>query len=399
MKKKIYISSTFRDLAAYRQKAIEAIQFLLDYFALVRIMEYMMPGSKQPILTECLQNVDDCDIYILIIGNSYGTIESGTGLSYTHNEYLRAKEGDKLVIVLVADDTSNDLANIAGDSAVGYESFKNLVTNENSYLKFRSPDHFVSQLLLALYRPSDQKWDLQDNVKLKCDRYPQYLGFRSSLHPDQLSTYIILCKNHDKPAYFADRIAKYEIGLGKEYLQYIKPGYILGSSNNFESQRLRFITHLSAKFIAPTDPIPSNITECLKTLTAKKVNNLFVHFYMDKNDASDKKTLHMIKRLWEEFDQACKELKFKAFLILAVIFPNEDAIDESLIKSLRHKAITVLDPLPLIGCDEIETWLKEYVTDQNVSINKVQDYLFDKKTQYNMDELYDKMDELYNIIS
>jgi hypothetical protein len=88
MKKKVYISSTFKDLKEYR--AVVKTLFenqLSESFELCKIMERMWDdGSQTSFVTECEREVKAADIYILILGNKVGSFPPNEKRTYTEIE-------------------------------------------------------------------------------------------------------------------------------------------------------------------------------------------------------------------------------------------------------------------------------------------------------------------------
>lgn len=101
MKKyQIFISSTFTDLIDERQAAVEAI---LQAGHIPAGMELFAASNKSQL--EIIKEwIDESDIYMLILGGRYGSIETDSGLSYTELEYNYACETDKPLFSLVLHD-------------------------------------------------------------------------------------------------------------------------------------------------------------------------------------------------------------------------------------------------------------------------------------------------------
>lgn len=79
----IFISSTFEDLKLERQAAVEAI---LKCHHIPAGMELFSAGNESQL--EVIKRwIDESDIYVLILGGRYGSIEYKTGLSYTEIEF------------------------------------------------------------------------------------------------------------------------------------------------------------------------------------------------------------------------------------------------------------------------------------------------------------------------
>lgn len=99
-KYQIFISSTFIDLIEERQAAVEAI---LKKGHIPAGMELFTSGDKSQ--WEVIKKwIDDSDIYLLILGGRYGSIDKSTNLSYTEMEYNYAVEKKKPLFALILDD-------------------------------------------------------------------------------------------------------------------------------------------------------------------------------------------------------------------------------------------------------------------------------------------------------
>lgn len=85
MKKKlqVFVSSTFKDLKEERQAAVSAILMLGHIPA---GMELFTANDKSQ--WETIERwIDESDVYILILGGRYGSIDEATGKSYTEKEF------------------------------------------------------------------------------------------------------------------------------------------------------------------------------------------------------------------------------------------------------------------------------------------------------------------------
>lgn len=101
MKKKlqIFVSSTYIDLTEERQAAVEAI---LGSKHIPAGMELFTAGNDSQ-LTTIKKWIDESDIYMLILGGRYGSIEGKSGKSYTQIEYEYAiKKGIPVFTVILS---------------------------------------------------------------------------------------------------------------------------------------------------------------------------------------------------------------------------------------------------------------------------------------------------------
>lgn len=82
-KLQVFVSSTYTDLIEERQAAVQAI---LDAGHIPAGMELFKAGNESQLKT-IYRWIDESDVYMLILGGRYGSIEKKTGKSYTQLEY------------------------------------------------------------------------------------------------------------------------------------------------------------------------------------------------------------------------------------------------------------------------------------------------------------------------
>ncbi len=96
----VFVSSTFTDLIEERQAAVGAI---LTAGHIPAGMELFTAGDESQ-MAVIKQWIDESDVYLLILGGRYGSIEPTTGKSYTHLEFEYAQEIGKPLFAVVADE-------------------------------------------------------------------------------------------------------------------------------------------------------------------------------------------------------------------------------------------------------------------------------------------------------
>lgn len=100
-KYQVFISSTYNDLKEERRAAIDAV-LKLEHIP-VGMEAFRADDSQQK---EIIQRwLEEVDIYILILGARYGTIDKETNISYTEWEYNLAEKLGIPRLVFVLDDT------------------------------------------------------------------------------------------------------------------------------------------------------------------------------------------------------------------------------------------------------------------------------------------------------
>lgn len=100
----IFVSSTYTDLIQERQAAVQAI---LTAGHIPAGMELFTSGDRSQ-MEVIKQWIDESDVYLLILGGRYGSVESHSGKSYTHLEYDYATEkGKPLFSCVITDNALN----------------------------------------------------------------------------------------------------------------------------------------------------------------------------------------------------------------------------------------------------------------------------------------------------
>jgi hypothetical protein len=97
--KKVFLSSTARDLQEYREAAYRAIEGL-DGYHCVRMEDF---GARNDKPNEfCRAKVEECDLFIGIVGHLYGSCPEGCDQSYTEREYEAAVGAGIPRLIIVA---------------------------------------------------------------------------------------------------------------------------------------------------------------------------------------------------------------------------------------------------------------------------------------------------------
>jgi hypothetical protein len=103
-KLQVFVSSTYRDLKPERQAAVEAI---LKAGHIPAGMELFSAGSESQLET-IRRWIDDSDVYMLILGGRYGSVDPKTSLSYTELEYDYALTNGKPIFAVVVTEAALD---------------------------------------------------------------------------------------------------------------------------------------------------------------------------------------------------------------------------------------------------------------------------------------------------
>lgn len=159
MKLQVFISSTFIDLQEERQAAVEAV---LAAGHIPAGMELFKAGNDSQLDT-IKRWIDESDVYMLILGGRYGSIEPNSGKSYTHLEYDYAisKEIPVFAVVLSEDVMQKKIKNLGAiaietDNGNKYKQFRESVLNRIS--RFVDDEKDIKLALLETIADFQQRY-------------------------------------------------------------------------------------------------------------------------------------------------------------------------------------------------------------------------------------------------
>jgi hypothetical protein len=104
-KLQIFVSSTFLDLRHERQAAVSAI---LENGHIPAGMELFAAGDEEQ-MRVIRRWIDESDIFLLILGGRYGSLDPKSGKSYTHLEYEYAIDNQKPHFAIAMTDASREV--------------------------------------------------------------------------------------------------------------------------------------------------------------------------------------------------------------------------------------------------------------------------------------------------
>ena len=160
-KLQIFVSSTFTDLREERQAAVEAI---LSSGHIPAGMELFAAGDESQ-MNVIKRWIDESDVYLLILGGRYGSIEKQSNKSYTHLEYEYALNSKKpLFSVVISDKALEKKVKSIGLSALEQE-------NSKEYNKFKRQ---VQSNLVKF-------WDDEKDIKIAIHETLAEINFRKNL--------------------------------------------------------------------------------------------------------------------------------------------------------------------------------------------------------------------------
>lgn len=162
MKKKlqVFVSSTYIDLKEERQAAVEAI---LGSKHIPAGMELFTAGNESQLST-IKTWIDESDIYMLILGGRYGSIEEKSGKSYTHIEYEYAIENGIPVFAVVLSDAFLYRKQAQCTKEEIFEA-----RNKEKYVEFKK--YVMTKVVKEVDDNKDIKIAIKDTIADFLDRY------------------------------------------------------------------------------------------------------------------------------------------------------------------------------------------------------------------------------------
>lgn len=132
----IFISSTFEDLAQYRQAVREAV---LRAGAIPLTMEDQ-PAAGRLVEQKLRELLDRSDAVLLLVGHRYGTINSKTGKSWVENEYEAAKRRKKPLLAFLAAEDAPWPPKLIDPDRRRIEEFRQHIASDRVVQFFSGPD-------------------------------------------------------------------------------------------------------------------------------------------------------------------------------------------------------------------------------------------------------------------
>jgi len=144
----IFVSSTFKDLKEERQAVLRAI---LEMDHIPAGME-LFPAADETAWDLIKDVIGQSDIYILIIGGRYGSLDV-TGIGYTEKEYEYAIQEKKPVIALLHQNPDNlprGKTETEGAAWERLQKFRSDVESVHTCKYWASPEELKVQVILSL---------------------------------------------------------------------------------------------------------------------------------------------------------------------------------------------------------------------------------------------------------
>ncbi|MFH1891080.1 MAG: DUF4062 domain-containing protein [Candidatus Zixiibacteriota bacterium] len=146
----VFISSTYLDLKEERRRAMQTVLEMSHFPAGMELF----PAANEDSWTLIEKVIDECDYYILIVGQRYGTIHSD-GISYTRKEYEYAIEKKVPVLAFLSSSEyrlPSECEKESAGSETKLDDFRKKLMAEKSPSYWDRPSDLNSKIMVALQK-------------------------------------------------------------------------------------------------------------------------------------------------------------------------------------------------------------------------------------------------------
>lgn len=413
MAESVYISSTFNDLKNFRQAVINCIVSLGDYYQPVSMEFY--DAEDIHFVEKCLNDVEACDIYILVLGKRYGYIPKGFSKSITEMEYEKAREMQKKgtvkqVLVFKVSDTCLTYVYKENDPAfIAYQQeFLDEVNERLSPRPFDSEaelclqvSHALMKRLFKLIRSGKQVIPPdKDSVLCYCDRNVPIRDMKKSVFVNNKRIFFLQGNRRtDVPGGLVKRFAKYSLGAVSKIEPMLKITDLF-SSNDPESNDMSAFLGIIEYFNISFDEADMKVEGFIKELERMKRPKVIVPFYFDFEFDEDADKFSEFFRFTTMICEAM-ETQNPAFQLFFIVIICAEQPDKAAIlaelekKEILKKRAAYIDKLRQVPDNDIIDWLEQFITTVEFSAALYEEYFSDKsKDLYTMQEVNLKLSEI-----
>lgn len=386
MKKKVYISSTYKDLVTYRDAIRDMFlsKGLEGEYDLISMEGYVSESGKKAI-DVCLEDVRNTDIYILILAKRYGSLVEDQNISYTEAEYdeavVTAKKNPqyKIFVFYSSEETEAvDFGGVKNIDNINLDNFyKKALSQHASFINaFSNPDNLCKQILLTFSYSFKKPSGINDykEALMLIDRNDQSYAFSRSVKKNS-NSFFFTSVYDNSPNDFLERL--YDMEMGGKYRK-CRIDLAQFSSIDYEKFRQTFVAELctqwaddKAEYIFDAD------------------DKLFLSVEINSIEAGNDNKLANIGKVLTEFlprfltTDGNSTTGNRVFFIFYTYLQNENPVNEkfnTLIKDLQTTVkiscgFNAINSLNDITKTDARSWLDTFLRDQEFDENDIDDML------------------------
>lgn len=385
----VYLSSPYLKLKETRASFLDAMASRKNLYEVTAMESYT--AADRDVVYKCLQDVEKCDIYVLVLGDEYGTIavdknRVDTGKSYTHWEYEKANErkyrGDEIERLILLKTMPADQENQLDPKLVAW---RKEIGKLGILLKYYNDESEIPQKIIdsldyyALTKIEDaKKKDPNYDEVFLCDRSEICDEFFVAVSKDPVQFFLLTGHEKDMPEYFVRRKQIEYINKSKTWQNIDIRPHIPDTVKDFliaeKYIKGQIVDQLNwGKFNTPDDV---TVESLIDYMTIKNLDCLSVSWMIEsaiwKNDNLKK----LIVEFYEKYDPINKKLTTdKRIMFFGMLtYVEKSKISEkkfyTLINTIKWK--NNLPKLRKLNTTDISEWVRRtQIKYLNTEINQL----------------------------
>jgi len=379
-KYKVYISSTYRDLKEHRKQVIDFFgkKTIKENFDLLSMEGYVADDIEPAI--ECIDDVKDCNVYILILANRYGFIPPKNNpceISVTEIEYDTAQaDPQKTILAFFADETDPQFTpDNDADEAMRTKKKNKLVAFKKKVREaclthpepFVSSYHLTLQIAESLMRQSFIAYKLDSTRAYCCDRVPQFSRFLLTRTSNSFKSIIIYGDRKELGLNLINRFNIFTLDLAEDAIQNQLVSFEdFLISEEYAQNRNGLLVYIYDKFFPNTPLTDVSVNSFLAGFKTLETPLVFV-INCDAAMFEDNQ-LNFIKSFVDELYKATlTQDQTRIYLFLNIEDNARSATLEQQLKQLQQlpnqeKYLSILPRLQSLSPQLIKTWIINYIT-------------------------------------
>jgi tetratricopeptide (TPR) repeat protein len=384
--KTVFLSSTAKDLAIYRDKVYHAIQRLGLHC--VRMEDF---GARNKMANDfCLQKVAECNLFVCLIGLCYGSTPQDSELSYTLQEYKAAGVANIPRLIFVSEENYfyPGYYREPDEQWQKQQKFRTLASTEHLRDTFTEPDELASKVVQAI---SNWMWEHQEEKALP--PVPSKRPYHNLPHPDYTrfvgrQNELDLLRQRLLPH---DRVWQIVLagigGVGKSALalalahDYLERYETLPSQERFEaiiwiSAKEEILTITGRKQSVPSSMIFRTLEDMYTTISQTLEREDITRALPEEQDRLVQKALRSQRTLLivDNLESVSDE-RVRAFLY------NLPLSTKCMITSREWIDVAAIVKLTGLSSEDAENLITEEATTRGVELNEVQRQQLFKRTE------------------
>lgn len=388
---KVYISSVYSEFDETRKVIIQYINERAQLYELMGMENY--GAEDRQILQKCIDDVNNTEVYICILGYKYGSIaidnrDANNQVSFTHWEYNSATEkkaGNNKIerLIYIKDDPS------LKDNDARLTALKKSIMESQTILCriFRKDEDLPKMILKDLdnyIARITNASGISNNEKYFCDREEQSMDFEQVffIKKKTIPVHFFLLSGRDKDSHlsFAER---YRCLLKSRNNEQEIPEIICNikinppSTQNKIAESIKWKINQNLMSAFNEDPLPEmNAANLFQLLSRQKKKYIIINLFVQSTYFKESFTgiyKQGIRKFYSDFyqnpDTANDDKKIIFFLLLS--YPD-NAADEIIFNTAFDDdpffAENKLPPLNKITAAEIKDWLQSRHIEENPTL-------------------------------